>query len=83
MPRSPNDFKQELRISVNLDEEKGERPRGERKDVHPVRIAKASNKNVNMATIQAYLDGKIDFNHSVLEAISKSPSFCRHPILTT
>lgn len=72
--RSPSDFKQELRINVNLDEERGERPRPNHDNIHKVRIVKAKNEKINMATIQAYLDGKIDFDNSVLEAISRCPS---------
>lgn len=75
--RSPNDFKEEIRIKVDLDAESGQRPREPRKDgvkrdnTHNVRIVKASNGKINMAAIKAYLEGTIDFSTHLLEAISQ------------
>ena len=40
-----------------------------REDKHKVRINKA--KKVNLSVIKAYLEGKMDFDTSILEAISQ------------
>ena len=73
--RSPNDFKNELRILVDLDAEEGRPnrpPRADGKDnKHHVKINKAKNGKVNLSTIKAYLEGTMDFDTPVLEAISQ------------
>ena len=65
-----NDFKDEIRLMVDLDQERGIPPReGRAPNVHRVTIRKA--KVVNLGVLDAYLGGKMDFDNSVLEAISK------------
>ena len=64
------DFKNELRLQIDLDKERGIPPReGKAPNVHRVTIRKA--KIVNLNVLEAYLAGKMDFDNSVLEAISK------------
>ena len=71
--RSPNDFKNELRLVVDLDAEDGRPPRRDGKEnKHHIKINKAKNNTVNLATIKAYLDGTMDFDTPILEAISQS-----------
>ncbi len=57
---------------VDLDAEKGQTPRGDRENKHRVAI-KFSTK-VRLASVRAYLEGKMDFDNSVLEGISKASS---------
>jgi eukaryotic translation initiation factor 2C len=64
------DFKDELRLQIDLDRERGIPPReGRAPNVHRVTIRKA--KVVNLNVLSAYLGGQMDFDNSVLEAISK------------
>lgn len=64
------DFKNEIRLQIDLDRERGIPPReGRAANVHRVTIRKA--KIVNLNVLEAYLAGKMDFDNSVLEAISK------------
>lgn len=69
------DFPRELRFTVDLDEDKGIKPNPNRPNKHNIRINHASggkNKDgaINMAALEAYLEGKMSFDTSVLEAIS-------------
>ena len=59
----------DLNFSVDLDAEKGIPPREGRSNSHRVSIRKTT--VVNLAAVQAYLDGKMTFDNSVLQAISK------------
>lgn len=64
------DFKDEVRLHIDLDKERGIPPReGRAPNVHRVSIRKA--KIVNLSVLEAYLGGRMDFDNSVLEAISK------------
>ena len=77
--RSPNDFKNELRVLVDLDAEEGRPDRPPRKDgkdnKHHVKINKAKNVKVNLSTIKAYLEGTMEFDTPILEAISQPLSY--------
>ena len=78
--RSPNDWKNELRLVVDLDAEDGRPPRRDGKEnKHHVKINKAKNNTVNLSTIKAYLEGTMDFDTPILEAISQS--LVVHPVL--
>ena len=66
--RSPKDLG-ELRIMVDLDEEKKKEPRKGRENTHRVRIAKT--KRIHLSVVQDYLDGRTNFNEGILETISK------------
>lgn len=68
--RAPTDFKRELRIRVDLDAERGITPRDGHSNTHSVRINKASNDKVNLGVVKAYLEGTIDFDNSILQAIN-------------
>ena len=70
--RATHDFANEVRITVDLDKERGRPIREDRPNRHVVLIRKARNQKIRMAALQGYLEGKSDFNTSVLEAISKS-----------
>ena len=60
-------------FTVNLDEEKGLKPRENKpEDTHRVAIKFA--KKIQLATVRAYLEGKMDFDNGVLEGISKASS---------
>ena len=64
------DFKNEIRLQIDLDRERGIPPReGKPANVHRVTIRKA--KILNLSVLDAYLGGHMDFDNSVLEAISK------------
>lgn len=66
------DFKNEIRLQIDLDRERGIPPReGRAPNVHRVTIRKA--KILNLNVLEAYLAGQMDFDNSVLEAISKLP----------
>lgn len=70
--RSPHEWANELRVEVDLDVEEGRRPRADGKDnKHRVKINKAKNVKVNLSTIKAYLDGTMEFDTPILEAISQ------------
>ena len=73
----------ELRLVVDLDAEEGRPNRPPRKDgkdnKHHVKINKAKNNTVNLSTIKAYLEGTMEFDTPILEAISQS--FVMHPVL--
>lgn len=58
---------------VDLDAEKGQTPREGRENKHRVAIKFA--KMIRLATVRAYLDGKIDFDNGILEGISKFSFF--------
>jgi eukaryotic translation initiation factor 2C len=60
----------ELNFTVDLDQEKGITPRPGRSNVHRVTIRRT--KKLDLGLIDAYLKGKISFDNSVLEGISKS-----------
>lgn len=65
------EFKDDLRIVVDLDQERNIAPReGRTPNQHRVVIRKTS--VVNLAALEAYLEGKMSFGTPVLEAISKS-----------
>ncbi len=65
--------KPENSFIVDRDAEKGQAPReGGRDNKHRVVIKFA--KKVQLATVRAYLEGKIDFDNGVLEGISKASS---------
>ena len=70
--RSPTDFGQGLRITVDLDQEQGQTPRPGRENKHNVRVVKAKNDRIYLSIVRDYLDGKCDMNNDVLEAISRS-----------
>ncbi|CAD6579499.1 MAG: hypothetical protein ASARMPRED_009159 [Alectoria sarmentosa] len=53
---------------VDLDAEKGQTPRGDRENKHRVAIKFA--KKVQLATVRAYVEGKMDFDNGVLEGIN-------------
>ncbi len=55
---------------MDLDAEQGITPREGRENVHRVVINKAKNTKVNLAVIKAYLEGTMDFNNAILEAIN-------------
>ena len=57
---------------VDLDAERGQTPREGHENKHRVAI-KFSTK-VRLASVRAYLEGKMDFDNSVLEGISKASS---------
>ena len=57
---------------VDLDAERGRPPRKDKENKHRVAIKFA--KKVQLATVRAYLDGKIDFDNGVLEGISMALS---------
>ncbi len=66
---SMKDFKEELRCIVDLDQERNLPPRENRPpNTHRVMIRKTS--AVNLAAVSAYLEGKMQFGNSVLEAIN-------------
>lgn len=73
----------EWRLLLDLDKEKGKSPRIDKVSGHPVpntiRIRMKKVGEIRMSVIQAYLDGTIDFNNTVLEAISKF-TFCAEVI---
>lgn len=60
-------------FDVDLDAEKGQTPQANKPNIHRV-VIKLS-KQIQLETVRAYLDGKIDFNNGVLEGISKALSF--------
>ena len=64
-------MKQELKIPVDLDAEKGATVRPDHPNTHRVVIRKTS--AINLAAVKAYLEGKMSFDNSVLEAISELP----------
>lgn len=67
-----SDLKNEIRLQIDLDRERGLPAReGRAPNVHRVTIRKA--KVVNLSVLEAYLAGQMDFDNSVLEAISKLP----------
>lgn len=55
---------------MDLDVEKGMAARPDHPNVHKVAIRKTN--AVNLAAVEAYLEGKMSFDNSVLEAISKT-----------
>jgi hypothetical protein len=64
----------ELRIIIDLDAERGIAPKVRRdgtvrENKHRVQIKQT--KEINMAVIKAYLERTIQFDNSVLEAVSK------------
>ncbi|KAA6409085.1 MAG: eukaryotic translation initiation factor 2c [Lasallia pustulata] len=65
---SLKDAKQELRVEVDLDVEKGMPARAEHPNHHKVVIRKTN--AVNLGALSAYLYGKMSFDNSVLEAIN-------------
>ena len=73
--RSLTNFKDDLIMVIDLDQERGIPPReGRTPNQHRVVIRKTS--VVNLAAIEAYLEGKMSFGTPILEAISKvKPTF--------
>lgn len=70
MYRSLTNFKEDLNLLIDLDQERGIPPReGRTPNQHRVVIRKTS--VVNLAALEAYLDGKMSFGSPILEAISK------------
>ena len=65
--------KPENQFTVDLDAEKGQTSRKAGENEHRVVIKFA--KKIQLETVRAYLDGKIDFDNGVLEGISKGLSF--------
>lgn len=64
------EFKDELRFIVDLDQERGVTAKeGRPPNSHRVCIRKTS--AVNLAAITGYLEGKMQFGNTVLEAISE------------
>ena len=59
----------ELSFTVDLDQEKGIAPRPGRSNLHRVTIRRT--KKLDLGLIDAYLQGKMSFDNSVLEGISK------------
>ena len=55
---------------VDLDAEKGQTPRPNHENKHRVGIK--FSKKVQLASVRAYLDGKMDFDNGILEGISKA-----------
>ena len=71
--RGPKDVKAELRLEVNMDEEKGRKPRMRdgrpTPDIHGVRMKQAT--RVRMDILRAYVDGTLlDWDNEILEAIN-------------
>lgn len=70
MFRSLKEFKDELRFTVDLDKERNIVVKeGRTPNTHRVSIRKTS--AVNLAAITGYLEGKMQFGNTVLEAISE------------
>ncbi|MCJ1470295.1 hypothetical protein MMC07_008940 [Pseudocyphellaria aurata] len=66
---SMTDFKNEISLVVDLDQERAFTPRpGRQPNEHRVSIRKTN--AVNLAALQGYLDGRMQFNNTVLEAIT-------------
>ncbi len=61
-------MKNELSMAVDLDAERGRSARAAAPNTHRVTIRKTG--TVNLAALDAYLKGQMDFDNSVLEAIS-------------
>ena len=72
---------EEIGIKVDLDAGLPRRRNGN-DNVHHVKIIKAQNGRINLSTIKAYLDGKMEFDTPILEAISQSWLFLLDIILT-
>lgn len=65
------DFKKDISIVVDLDQERNIIPKpGRTLNQHRVLIRKTN--AVNLAAVQAYLDGRMSFNNTVLEGISET-----------
>ena len=67
--RALKDLSSEINVQIDLDAEKGQPAREGRSNRHRVVIRKTN--IVNLAAVKAYLDGKMSFDNSVLEGISK------------
>lgn len=65
--------KPENSFNVDLDAEKGQAPRTNKPNTH--RVVIKYSKKIQLETVRAYLDGKMDFNNGVLEGISKTLFF--------
>ena len=64
--------KPENNFIVDLDAEKGQRPRKpEDVDKNKHRVAIKFTKKIRLEAVRAYLEGKADFDNAVLEGISK------------
>ena len=62
---------QEVRMMVDLDAEDGRRPRGgDDAGRNTFRLGMKKSKRVDLSVIQGYLEGRIQMNVSILEAIS-------------
>lgn len=69
LSRSAKDNPGELRLMIDLDKDKNIPTREGRSNVHKLVIRRTG--YVNLAALQAYLNGTMTFDNSVLEAISK------------
>ena len=67
--RALQDKPKEVVVTVDLDAERGLASREDRPNRHRVTIRKTG--VVNLAMVRAYLDGKVNFDNSVLQAIGK------------
>lgn len=67
MYRSMNNYKEGLNVMVDLDAEQG-RPVG--KALNQFRLFVRPTKTVNLAVLQAWLQGRISMGEGVLEALS-------------
>ena len=74
--RSPINYSKEIRLLIDLDAEKGQTPRINKKTGQPhsntvrVRITKA--KEINLELLRAYVEKGTDFSLHILECISLS-----------
>lgn len=65
-------YRDGLNVEVDLDNEQG-RPAGN--TPNRFRLVVRPTKTVNLAVLKGWLDGTISMQESVLEALSKSPSY--------
>jgi eukaryotic translation initiation factor 2C len=68
MRRSLNQYKEVININVDLDAEDG-RPSGRKSN--EFRLVVRCVKKVNLTAVDAWLNGRMSFDISVLEALSK------------
>ena len=76
--RSLNDDPKELRITVDLDAERGVTPRSDKHGKpheNKVRVRITKSKRIDLDVLKAYLAGTKRFTDHVLECISKVSSF--------
>lgn len=63
-------------MMVDLDQDKNIPPREGRSNAHKIMLRRSG--YVNLSALQAYLDGTMTFDNSVLEAISKYSCLVSH-----